>query len=179
MKLVWVRHGKKEIPYNLEDLKAILAEYSTQEFAESYFSNYIHGSKLPDFNSLLAAFGIEISVANPQRPRLGARIAQEDPNWRIVSNPMQGSGLFKAGFSKGDLILSINGQSTAKDLTLEAFAEKFKPGETLDVEYSRFGKTGKKQVTLGSDPSFKTELMTELDAKTKARRDAWLVRNKK
>ena len=179
MKLVWVRHGKKEIPYTLRDLKAILAEYSTQEFAESYFSNYIHGSKLPDFNSLLAAFGIEISVANPQRPRLGAQIAQEDQNWRIATNPMQGSGLFKAGFSKGDLILSINGQSTAKDLTLDAFAEKFKPGETLDVEYSRFDKTGKKQVTLGSDPSFRTELMTDLDAKTKARRDAWLIHIKK
>jgi len=179
MKLVWVRHGKKEIPYTLEDLEAILAEYSSQEFAESYFSNYIHGSKLPDFNSLLAKFGIEISVANPQRPRLGARVTQEDQAWRITSNPAEGSGLFKAGFSKGDLILSINGQSTGGDLTLETFAEKFKPGETLDVEYSRFGKTGKKQVTLGSDPSFKTELMTELDAKTRARRDAWLMNDKK
>lgn len=174
MKLVWIRHGKKEVPYTLKDLKSILAEYSTEEFAASYFTNYIYGSKLPDFNSLLASFGIEISVANPQRPRLGARIAQQDQSWRIDSNPIQGSGLYKAGFSKGDLIFSINGQATAGELSTEALLKEFKPGETIEIEYSRFGKTGKKQVTLAADSSFNTQLMTDIDEKTRARRDSWL-----
>lgn len=179
MQLVWVRHGKNEIPYTLEDLQSILGEYSTMEFAESYFSNYIYGSKLPDFNSLLATFGIEISVANPEHPTLGARIVAKEQGWQIATNPIQGSGLYKAGFSKGDLILSINGQPLTKEIGVEDFLKNFKPGETLDVDYSRFGKTGKKQVALGSDPSFKTQLMTDIDKKTRARRDAWLVRDNK
>lgn len=175
MQLVWVRHGRKEIPYTLEDLKSILGEYTTMEFAESFFSNYIFDSKLPDFNSLLASFGIEISIANPARPTLGAKITPQGDGWHIASNPIDGSGLYKAGLSKGDLILSINGQSVTEELGDEDFLKNFKPGETVDMVYSRFGKTRKKQVTLGSDPSFRTELMTEIDKKTRVRRDAWLV----
>ncbi len=178
MKLVWARHGKKELPYTLEDLKSILGEYSTKEFAESYFSDYIYASKLPDFNSLLATFGIEISVANPERPSLGARIEQKDQNWQIITNPIEGSALYKAGLSKGDLILSLNDQPTTGETSVDASLEKFKPGEIVEVGYSRFGKTGMKQVTLGSDPSFKTQLMTDIDKKTRARRDAWLIRAK-
>jgi predicted metalloprotease with PDZ domain len=178
MKLVWTRHGKKEIPYTLEDLKSILGEYSTREFAESYFSNYIYDSRLPDFNSLLAAFGIEISVANPERPSLGARIDQKNENWQISTNPVEGSALYKAGFSKGDLVLSINQEPTTGKTSIEASLEQFKPGETIEVGYSRFGKTGMKKVTLGSDRSFKTQLITDIDKKTRARRDAWLIRAK-
>ena len=179
MRLVWIRHGKEEKPYNIEDLKSLLGEYSTPKFAESYFSNYIYGSKLPDFNSLLASFGVEISVANPERPRLGARLVPEDGNWRIASNPTQGSGLFKADFSKGDLILSINGSSLPSDRSVAEFMSQFKPGEIIEIGYSRFGRTGQKQVTLGTDPSFKTELMTDVDSTTRARRDAWLNPSKR
>ena len=168
-----------EKPYNIEDLKSLLGEYSTPEFAESYFKNYIYGSKLPDFNSLLASFGIEISVANPERPRLGARIVPENGNWRIASNPTRGTGLYKADFSKGDLILSINGASLPPDMSVAEFMSQFKPGEKIEIGYSRFGRTGQKQVTLGTDPSFKTELMTDVDSEIRARRDAWLNPNNK
>ena len=178
MQLVWIRYGKKEIPYTLEDLKSILVEYSNQEFAESYFTNYIYGSKLPDFNSLLASFGIEILVSDPERPSIGARISLENENWKIAMNPIEGSGLFKAEFSKGDLILSINGQSLSEELGVEEALKKFKPGDVIEVGYSRFGKTGTKQVTLGSDSSFKTQLMTDVDKETQIRRDAWLIPGK-
>ena len=174
MRLVWIRHGKEEKPYHIEDLKSLLGEYSNPEFAESYFTNYIYGSKLPDFNSLLASFGIEISVANPERPRLGARIVPENGNWRIASNPTRGTALYKADFSKGDLILSINGSSIPADTSVAEFMSQFKPGEKIEIGYSRFGRTGQKQVTLGTDPSFITELMTDVDSETRARRDAWL-----
>ncbi len=178
MKLVWVRHGKEQVPYTLEDLKSILQEYSSEEFADSYFSNYIYDSKLPDFNVLLAEFGIEISVANPERPTLGARIVQEDEHWLLSSNPIRGSGLYRAGFSMGDRILSINGQKPTGELSVAQVLEEFKPGETIELNYSRYGKTGTKEVVLGSDRSFKTQLMTDIDKETRGRRDAWLTRDK-
>jgi predicted metalloprotease with PDZ domain len=174
MRLVWVRHGKEEIPYTLEDLKSILGEYSTPEFADSFFSNYIYDSKLPDFNTLLATFGIEISIANPERPRLGARITPKDGKWLIASNPTRGTGLYEAGFSKGDLITSIDDKWTDGQMSVEEFMKDFKPGQVIRVSYTRFGKTNQKEVKLGSDPSFETRLMPNADDKMIIRRDAWL-----
>ena len=174
MRMVWVRHGKEEIPYTLEDLKTVLGDYSTPEFADAFFSNYIYDSKLPDFNTLLATFGIEISIANPERPRLGARIIPKDGKWLIASNPTRGTGLYDAGFSKGDLISSIDDKATDGQVSIEEFMKEFKPGQVIRVSYSRFGKTNQKEVKLGSDPSFETQLIPDVDEITKERRDAWL-----
>lgn len=164
----------EEIPYTLEDLQTALGEYSTPEFAESFFSNYIYDSKLPDFNTLLASFGIEISIANPERPRLGARIIPKDGKWLIASNPTRGTGLYKAGFSKGDFITSIDDVATDGQVSVEEFMKGFKPGQVIRVSYSRFGKTNQKEVKLGSDPSFETQLMPDASDVAKKRRDSWL-----
>ncbi len=175
MKLVWIRHGREEIPYTLEDLQSLLREYSSEEFAEMFFSRYIYGSELPDFNSLLASFGVEISVADPELAHLGARIVPQEDEWLIASNPLKGSALHEAGFSKGDLILAIDERTTDGTVGVEEFMKEFKPDQVVEMTYSRFGKTGNKEMKLGSDPRYKTTWMKNVDAKTKARRDAWLA----
>ena len=177
MRLVWERHGKNELPYTLEDLRTLLSEYSSAEFADTFFSDYVFDSKLPDFKSLLASFGIRFEKANPDKPHLGASIDASGGTWLIASNPTRGSALYQVGLSKGDQIRSIDGRKTDGIQSPEEFMSSLKPGQKVKLRYLRHGKTGEKELTLGSDPAFKTELMKDMDATVHNRLENWLTRH--
>ncbi len=176
MKLVWDTYGKKEIPYTIENLKSLLARYSDPDFAEQYFSDYVYDSQMPDFGSILKDFGIRLTQADPHRAYLGARISSQGNKWILASNPERGSALYLAGLSKGDEILSIDGQSAEVTVDTEDLISKLQPGKPVKVRYSRYGKPGTKELTPGSDPSFKTELSKEMDDTTRTRLKQWLSR---
>lgn len=55
-----------------------------------------------------------IAQIDKDKPRLGFMAKVEDTGWKIVS-VVQDSGAAEAGLTKGDLVISIDGQSTAKD----------------------------------------------------------------
>ena len=179
MRLVWERHGKKEVPYTLQDLRDLLSEYSDEEFADSYFRNYVYDSQLPDFGPLLGDFGIRFERAHPNKAHLGANITITDGHWLIASNPTRGSALYEAGLSKGDLIRSLDGRPTDGKISVSDFMSALKPGQRAKVSYLRHGKAREQELTLGSDPSFQTELMEEMDRATRKRMESWLVRNLK
>ena len=177
MRLVWERRGKKELPYTLQDLQELLSEYSDEEFAASYFRDYVFDSKLPDFSTLLAHFGIRFERAQPNNAHLGANITVEEGRWLIASNPTRGSALYQAGMSKGDLIRSMDGRPTDGKISVSDFMSTLKPGQKVNVSYLRHGKAGEQELTLGSDPSFQTELMEEMDRETRKRMENWLIRD--
>lgn len=176
MKLVWETYGKKEIPYSIENLKSLLASYSSADFAEQYFSDYIYDSKVPDFESIFKDFGVRLTRANPNRAYLGARMSVQDNKWILASNPEKGSALYLAGFSKGDEIVSIDGQAIGGKVGAEDLMSGLQPGQTVKVRYRRYGKPGSKELTPGSDPSFKTELSSDVDDSTRTRLSQWLSR---
>jgi predicted metalloprotease with PDZ domain len=177
MRLVWERRGKKELPYTLQDLQELLSEYSDEEFADSYFKNYVYDSQLPDFGSLLADFGIHFERAQPNKAHLGANITVKDGRWLIASNPTRGSALYEAGMSKGDLIRSMDGRPTDGKISVSDFMSTMKPGQKVKVSYLRHGKAGEQELTLGSDPSFQTGLLEEMDRATRKRMENWLIRD--
>ena len=94
----------------------------------------------------------------------------------MASNPEKGSALYAAGFSKGDEIVSIGEQPTDGKLSTGEFLSGMQPGQQVKVNYLRYGKHGTKDLTLGSDPAFKTELAEDLDAQTRKRLNEWLAR---
>ena len=177
MRLVWERHGKKEVPYTLQDLQELLSEYSDEEFADSFFKGYVFESKLPDFSPLLADFGIRFERAQPNKAYLGANIKIENGGWLIASNPTRGSALYEAGMSKGDQIRSMDGRPTDGKISVSDFMYTLKPGQKVNVSYLRHGKALEQELTLGSDPSYQTELMEEMDRATRKRMENWLIRD--
>lgn len=177
MRLVWDRHGKSEVPYTLEDLEGLLAEYSDEEFARDFFSKHVFQSQLPDFESLLADFGIRFERAHPMKPHLGANISAEKGYWLIASNPTRGSALYEAGMSKGDRIRYMDGRPTDGSASVSDFMSEMRPGQKVKVSYDRYGRPGEKELTLGSDPAFKTELLEDMDDAARNRMDSWLIRS--
>ncbi|MFC1602298.1 ChaN family lipoprotein [Pseudomonadota bacterium] len=79
----------------------------------------------------------------PPKGRMGIVLARGEKS--IVSGVLPGSAAEKAGMEKGDVILSLNGESTEMLADLRVFLVDKKPGDQLDVVARRkrffFGET--------------------------------------
>lgn len=58
------------------------------------------------------------------------------------------SGADEAGMERGDVIISINGIKTSTMPELQEQIGRYRPGNTIEVEYIRKGKKGKTKITL-------------------------------
>ena len=175
MKLVWQTHGVEEIPYSIGDLESLLTTYSSKDFSQQFFSRYIYHSDMPDFKSILADFGISLKKANPGLARLGAFIEVRDNKWLVTSNPTQGSALYKAGMSKGDLIISLGSTLTDGKKKTSDLLKMFSPGQTVKLKYLRYGQAKETELTFGESETLKTSLLKEADSKSDKRRKEWLT----
>jgi serine protease Do len=54
----------------------------------------------------------------------------------------------KAGLKRGDVILRINGKSVNSKNSFDEYLSYFKPGDKINVQYSREGKVSEKQIQL-------------------------------
>ncbi len=66
----------------------------------------------------------------------------------IIASVEDGSGAEKAGIKKGDVIIKINGEETRNAAYLRYELYKYKPGDTIDVTYTRDGKENTTKVKL-------------------------------
>lgn len=176
MKLVWSKYGKTQTPYKIEDLRNTLNEYAGKEFGESFFGSYIYKSEMPDYQRLFETVGVRLST-NPNNPYLGisARL-NGDGNGEITTNPKMGSPAYKAGLNKGDVITAINGENFPDGVQFDSFLSQFKPGDTLHIEFKRYGLAKNTEVALQSSPTYSIEPI-EKETLTKKQRNArkdWL-----
>ena len=70
----------------------------------------------------------------------------------FVAGVVAGGPAEKAGLQAGDIITSIDGQPATSNIQLQEVTLTKNPGETVDLEYLRNGKTEKTTVTLGAQP---------------------------
>lgn len=177
MKFVWSRHGKPELPYNVRDLRAALADYAGPALADSFFDKHIFQSQMPDYEKLLASMGISYApVGNSSW--LGASLETTDSVITISNYTTIGGPAYKAGLEQGDQILSINGQKYIDAKALLGAVTKLAPNTRINIEYSRLGERRSTSVTTERDPAKRTSLLED-DGKTPdnamtRRRAAWL-----
>ena len=165
---LWDQYGKKEIPYDLEMLESTLADYAGKPFANRFFKDYVHDSKMPDYNTLFNFVGVQ-ARQNSDMAYTGIQVKDN----KITSYPVKGSPAEKAGLSKGDLITTVNGQKV-ENLNTEYFTEGFKPGDEPELEIVRFGKTLIKKMVLDKDPAYTLELSPIETESAKEARSTWL-----
>lgn len=166
--LLWENYGKKHEPYTIEMLERTLGSYAGEELAGEFFNNYIYQSKMPDYNSLFDKFGVTL-LREESAPYLGVSIE----NNTVTGYPVKNSPAYDAGLSKGDKILKIN-NTEAQTINSAELLKTVQPGETLEMEISRFGKTITKTITIGKDPSYKIILKDNASGKENGRRSEWL-----
>ncbi|MBX7150621.1 PDZ domain-containing protein [bacterium] len=139
MREMWSAHGKNELPYTNDDVKAALAKTTRdQKFADMFFEKYIFGRDVPDFGKLLSQAGLLLRKSKSDKPFFGPMDWKISDNAVALKNPsIVGSPLYKAGLDQGDKILTVNGEMIAETSQLDTILAHHQIGDTLTIEYEQ------------------------------------------
>jgi predicted metalloprotease with PDZ domain len=149
MRAMWLKHGKPEIPYTMDDLRTVLGSLAgNQAFANDYFARYITGHEAPDYETLLGKAGLLLRKRAGEPLLTSARLTFDNGEWRIASNTIVGDPLYKAGIDTGDRIITIDGKSIATASEARTFLDAHKPGDVVHVTVEQRGITQNVPVTL-------------------------------
>ncbi|MEK6478411.1 PDZ domain-containing protein [Catalinimonas sp. 4WD22] len=178
MQAVWEKYGVFEQPYTVRDLQSTLAEYTSAEFAHTFFSQYIFDSQMPDYNILLASVGVAFEQVNPEVPYFGAYVQMQGGRGIIATNPTEGSPAYEAGLNQGDAIISIGDTLLTEVEDFNKLVSTFSVGQTVELSFERYGKARKASMELKADPTYATLLMEQKDEKPSKEavqmRQSWL-----
>ena len=170
MKLVWKKHGKKEKPYTVEDLRKLLKEYAGDSFGDDFFQKYIYKSDMPAMQRLFESVGVTLSQ-DPNKASFGVAVT----NGAITRNTTMGTAAYKAGLEKGDKIISVNNTPITKENSFSDMITDLRPNDVLNITYERYGVTKETSATLQQDPSYTIEINpSQTDRLIVKRRNLWL-----
>jgi len=159
MKLVWREFGKTEVAYTNRDIEATLADYAGEEFATGFFSKYIFDSQMPDYEYLFESVGVAFGKENPGKASLGTAISIKNGVGTLRSNAIKGSSIYNAGISEADKILSIAETSLSQVNDVDEILADHKPGDEIEITFTRRGKQNTVNVELIEDPRFSTSII--------------------
>lgn len=174
MKLVWQTFGKTEIPYSVRDLEATLVEYAGEEFATNFFEEYIFNSEVPDYESLFEEMGVKFELEDSRKADLGGNIKAKDGVWKLTSNAKMGTPLYNAGIDTADEIISIGGKKLSEVEDIEEILNRRRPGQTVEIVFSRWGEEKRVRVELASSNKYKTEINSRANRAQKSNMKKWL-----
>ncbi|WP_190810085.1 M61 family metallopeptidase [Flagellimonas sp. S3867] len=162
MKLVWRRHGKREIPYAIENLHKLLNEYAGKAFGDDFFNKYIYQSGMPNYATLFESMGVVLKQKK-ENPYFGAFVSvnNEATEGTIAGNPKKGSSAYNASLTKGDVIQNINNIPFTPGQKFSDYLKQFTLGDSLEVNYSRFGNAKKTRLILTPSPNYSINLMED------------------
>lgn len=173
MKLIWKKFGKEEVPYTIENLNQALNAYAGEDFGNAFFSKYIYDSQMPDYKALLASVGVSLTQKG-DTPYFGARVRQG----RITNEPTIGGPAYKAGLDLGDQLISVNGKGLNDKNSFSAMINTLKPGDLIEIIFTRHGITKNAKVTLGRNPRYTIgsyeKTGKDVTDGIQAKRSAWL-----
>ena len=173
MALVWETYGETQTPYRVEDLEAVLGKYAGKDFANDFFNKFIYNSKMPDYEKLFKNVGLKITT-DSTLTYFGASLRDSEEGLLINSNPQIGSPAYEAGLTKGDKIISLNSAEIKDRKAFEEKLKTFKPGDTVQISVSRFGKKLDKEIILQADPTYTISVDEAASAQAKKAREEWL-----
>ena len=172
MKVMWKNFGKVQKYYTVEDVHQTLNGFAGTEFGDTFFSNYIYKSGMPDYERLFKQVGIVLETKNDID--FGANVI----NQIIISNPKIGSSAYEAGFQKYDKIVKIDSIDYNGSANINSILNTFKKGDTIKITFERFGTPMEKMITIQSELSYDLKLMdfsaTDVTKSIKEKRANWL-----
>lgn len=173
MKKMWEKYGKTEVAYTVQDIEETLAEYAGEDFAGTFFGNYIYQSEMPGYKKLFANVGVELSRASDQN-YFGASLRKTDEGLSIVRNTFRGSPAYTAGLDSGDIIKTVNGQSVESVEAFNELIENSTAGAELEISYIRNAENYTDTLKLGKSPVYSLKLMEKPSKEILKNRKNWL-----
>jgi predicted metalloprotease with PDZ domain len=180
MRQVWQAHGKTEVPYTTDDLRDALAQVTGNErFARDFFSQYITGQELPDFESLLGNAGMLLRLANAGDSSVGPVLFEfEGKAALIAQNTIIGSPLYDAGLDRGDHVLAIDRLKIHSQEQWDDAIGRYEPGDTAMIHYIQRGVERSAELTFAEDNELEVVTYEAADVDVSkaqlAFRESWL-----
>lgn len=177
MKALWKSHGKTEIPYTIPDLQNVLGNLTNAAFAEDFFRRYINGTEKNDYAKLLANAGLELRKADPGKASIGNLRLTMNPTvnkYRVSAATLKGTAAYEAGIDFGDYILKVGNQELSNSIQLNDILKKYRPGQSIPLEYESKGKLKNVMVNLKESETLELVEMSNTSRQQIEFRNNWL-----
>lgn len=158
MQQMWEQYGRTETPYTIDDLQSELGILTGDaDFANEFFSRYIHGHEMPDLKSLFAEAGFLLEKTNPGEAVLflGNRLSFDNGAANVTGYTTVGSPAYEAGLSNGDRLLSVDGAAVPDAGSLRRTLAGKAPGDMVTVEYESLGGIYTAEVAVAENPNLR------------------------
>lgn len=154
MKRMWGKFGRKEKPYENEDIKSTLAEITNDpDFAGEFFDKFIYGKEMPDFEELLSKAGLTITKKNPGKAYLGnIKIRRANNKSILDESVVKNSPLYKTGIDLGDVLIRIDNVNITDEESIDSVLSEHKPGQTVLIKFEKNGIPQFKEIVFEEDP---------------------------
>ncbi|RZL13735.1 MAG: PDZ domain-containing protein, partial [Pedobacter sp.] len=179
MQALWKAYGKTEIAYTISDLEKTLGSLTKNPtFASKFFKDFVYSTKKEDYAALLLKAGLVLRKENAGKAYSGIGRLEVYEGKVYVPATSIGSPAYTAGLDINDVLLKADGVEikTAKDF--EAMTEKHKPGETIELTYSRKGIEKTTKLTFAENPNLELVPIestgASLTPEMKSFREKWL-----
>jgi predicted metalloprotease with PDZ domain len=176
MRYLWRERVRSERPYTNDDLRLALgAVTKDQAFADSFFTETIANSRLPDFGPLLAQAGLEMRPANPGKGWIGGIGVSDDDGAAVLAGyPAPGTPLYRAGIDKGDRLLAIDGAAVTSVTDASTRLAALTPGSSARLRFEQRGVEREGTLTAVADPAVQVVPVDRPTAAQRKFRRAWL-----
>lgn len=175
MKTLWVKHGKPEIPYTMQDLQSALAATTgDSKHATSFFEKYIFNNKPYNYATALAKFGIIMKQREPDKANIGQNRLEEKQGKLVVSgNTTVGTSLYNAGIDSKDEIISFDSEKITNTAALNTWLSTKKPGDKSEVVFKHRTKEMKATLVVGESADILLQLDANASPEAVAMREKW------
>jgi predicted metalloprotease with PDZ domain len=188
MRAMWQKFGKPggaregyvDRPYSLADAEETLAGVSgDRAFAREFFTKYIEGRDVADYERLLGRAGFVLRRRNAGRAWMGDVKFDMRNGVRVSSQVAPSWPVYASGVEQDDEVTEIDGRAIHSESDAAAALQRRKPGDRVELVFvDRTRVTHRSTITLAEDPHLEAVPIESvggtLTATQRAFRDRWL-----
>jgi predicted metalloprotease with PDZ domain len=161
------KKGRNYTPADYQKTAEMMAGASLDDF----FSKYVRGRADIDYNSILNAFGLQLSTGGGREAAyLGATLSQQGERLSVTSVPSD-TPAYDQGLNSGDQIVAVDGNRASQAFLQSYLAEK-RPGDKIKVTVFRYDELRDFEITLGGRAA-QNYRITAVDSPTEAQRNLY------
>ncbi|MGC6432625.1 MAG: M61 family metallopeptidase [Crocinitomicaceae bacterium] len=157
--------------FSEEEFKKALEGFIGDE-VDSFFSKYIHGTEVPNYSTIFANVGLDVTYIGSPSPSLGASFYTKDGK-TIIRRIRANSSAENSGLSVNDEIVGCNGYRVDRNSFVD-MVSRANVGDQLNVLISREEQLFEIIVTIESYERPKYQLKLKDDSKTEIKQQKWL-----
>ena len=150
MRYLWAEFFRKNRNFTPEDYQKA-AEMAAGRSLDDFFAKYVRGREEIDYDSIVAAFGLQLKTTTPNANRayIGADTVEENGRLNIRNVPAN-TPAYEQGLNSGDQVVAIDGYRVTQAFLTSYLGEK-KPDEKVKLTIFRFDKLSEISFTLGAN----------------------------